>query len=453
MTDRVDLLVAGAGGGLVGAIRAVELGLSVVVVEANRSFRHSNNTAMSTAMVPGAGSRFQRAAGLSDSPDTFVADVMRKTHDEADGVAARALAEVSARLVEWLADSLELPIELVADFEYPGHSIWRCHTVPGRSGATMLAAIADAATRRGIDILTPARLESVRRHPDGLSARVGYPDGGAEDIDAHAVLLASNGFGAAPDLVATHLPEMAGARYHGSAESRGDAIRIGTTLGARTGFLDAYQGHGGLAADTGTLVSWAAVMHGGIVVNDDGDRFADETCGYSEFARLELAQPGGRAAVIYDERVHHACLAFTDYQQTVDMGAVRWATTVPGIAQALGIDADRLARTMSEVAAANTGPRSDPLGRVDWGGPPLQPPYAFVRLQPALFHTQGGLVVNEHGQVLGADSTPLAGLYAAGGAAIGISGHGPAGYLAGNGLLSALGFSMLAAEHAAATGT
>jgi fumarate reductase flavoprotein subunit len=32
---------------------------------------------------------------------------------------------------------------------------------------------------------------------------------------------------------------------------------------------------------------------------------------------------------------------------------------------------------------------------------------------------------------------------------MGISGHGAAGYLAGNGLLSALGLAFLAAEHAA----
>jgi len=40
-------------------------------------------------------------------------------------------------------------------------------------------------------------------------------------------------------------------------------------------------------------------------------------------------------------------------------------------------------------------------------------------------------------------------LYASGGAAAGISGHGAAGYLAGNGLLPALGLAFLAAEHAA----
>ena len=46
---------------------------------------------------------------------------------------------------------------------------------------------------------------------------------------------------------------------------------------------------------------------------------------------------------------------------------------------------------------------------------------------------------------------PIAGLYAAGGAAMGISGHGAAGYLAGNGLLSALGLAYLAADHVALT--
>ena len=69
----------------------------------------------------------------------------------------------------------------------------------------------------------------------------------------------------------------------------------------------------------------------------------------------------------------------------------------------------------------------------------------------ALFHTQGGLRVNQHAQVLRDDYTPIAGLYASGGAAAGISGNGAAGYLAGNGLLPALGLAFLAAENVAAT--
>ena len=57
-----DLVVAGAGGGLVAALRGAQLGLDVLVLERQEHFAAGNNTAMSTAMVPGAGSRWQRGA-------------------------------------------------------------------------------------------------------------------------------------------------------------------------------------------------------------------------------------------------------------------------------------------------------------------------------------------------------------------------------------------------------
>jgi len=442
-----DLLVAGAGGGLAGALRAAQLGLSVLVAEVNPTFRRGNNTSISTAMVPGAGSRFQRAAGLDDSPDRFTGDVLSKTHGEADETVTRALADVSARLVEWLADDLGMPIELVTDFNYPGHSVCRCHTVPGRSGGTLLRLLHEAARAAGIDIMVPARVEDVVPSADGLSARLAFPDGGTESVTARAVLLATNGFGADSELVKRHIPEMMGAVYHGSEASRGDALRIGQRLGAGTGYLDAYQGHGGLAAGAGTLAGWATVMHGGVIVNNAGSRFADETQGYSEFASIELTQPAHWAAIVFDERIHGRCLLFEDYRQTVDSGVVRQADTIGGIAAALGVPAAALEQTLAEAARSAAG-APDPFGRTDWTAT-LRPPYRAVVVEPALFHTQGGLLVDAQARVLTPGRLPVAGLYAAGGAAIGISGHGAAGYLAGNGLLSALGLSFLAAEDAA----
>src|ERR1700712_3689800 len=109
MTD-VDLVVAGAGGGLAGALRAAQLGARVLGVEANPHFRRGNNTSMSTAMVPGAGSRFQRAAGVEDSPAKFLEDIAHKTGSAADPTIAKALAEVSAELVEWLPAGGGLPL-------------------------------------------------------------------------------------------------------------------------------------------------------------------------------------------------------------------------------------------------------------------------------------------------------------------------------------------------------
>lgn len=450
---QVDLLVAGAGGGLVGALRAAHLGRSVLVVEATSSFRRANNTSMSTAMIPGAGSRYQKAAGLNDSPARFIDDVMHKTRGQADPVVTTALAEVSAELIEWLADATGAPIELMTDFAYPGHSVHRCHTGPGRSGAYLVDHLAKLMLTQDIDLLVPARLQDVR--PDGscLLARVGYPDGSTETVAAGAVLLATNGFGAAPDLVARHIPEIAGARYHGSAESRGEALGIGARLGAATGFLDAYQGHGALSVGAGTLVGWATVMHGGVVVNRSGDRFGDESCGYSEFAGQELRQPDGWAAIVFDDRILGACMPFTDFRQTLEMGVVLQADDVAGLAAALDVDATRLQRTLNAAEAARAGTAPDPFGRTDWGPAPLHAPFAAVRVEAALFHTQGGLVVDGHARVLDEQGTPIPGLYAAGGAAIGISGHGADGYLAGNGLLSALGLSYLAATHVSTVST
>jgi fumarate reductase flavoprotein subunit len=444
----IDLLVAGAGGGLAGALRAAQLGLSVLVAEASPVFRRGNNTSMSTAMVPGAGTRFQRAAGIDDSPDRFTQDVLHKTHGDVDLTVTTALAEVSARLVEWLADDLGLPIEVVTDFDYPGHSVCRCHTVPGRSGATLLRLLHEAAQQADIDIMVPARVDDVTPGADGLTVRLAFPDGRHELVTAGAVLLATNGYGADTDLVKRYIPEITGAVYHGSDASRGDALRIGERLGAGTGYLDAYQGHGALAAGAGTLAGWATVMHGGIIVNKAGRRFADESQGYSEFASIELTQPEHWAAIIFDESVYDRCLLFEDFRQTVESGVVRAADTAEGIAEALGVPAAALDQTLAEAARSAAG-APDPFGRTHWPVT-LRPPYRAVVVEPALFHTQGGLLVDAQARVLTPDrQLVLPGLYAAGGAAVGMSGHGAAGYLAGNGLLPALGLSFLAAEDAA----
>ena len=78
----------------------------------------------------------------------------------------------------------------------------------------------------------------------------------------------------------------------------------------------------------------------------------------------------------------------------------------------------------------------------------LTPPYGVVKVTGALFHTQGGLQVDASARVL-SGGVPIPGVYAAGGAAAGISGHGASGYLAGNGLLSALGLGYIAGSHVA----
>ncbi|WP_433802650.1 FAD-dependent oxidoreductase [Actinomycetospora sp. CA-084318] len=445
----VDLLVAGAGGGLAGALRAAQHGRQVVVAEANPHFRRGNNTAMSTAMIPGPGSRFQRAAGVEDSPERFLADVAAKTHGEAEPVVAGTLAHLGAELVEWLADHVGLPVELAA-VDYPGHSVRRCHTLPGHHGSTLLRGLADAVeASSSIDLLCPARLTGL--DPEGGSWRVTLtrPDGGSEELTAAAVLLATNGYGASPELVAQYLPEIADAAYHGSEYSTGDALRLGGELGAASGFLDAYQGHAGLSASARTLLTWTTVMNGAIVIDADGRRFADETVGYSEYAAMLAGRPGARGWVVFDARIDAATQGFTDYRDVVDAGAVRWGASVGELADRIGVDAAVLYAEIADAAAVARGESAaDRVGRRTVAAP-LEAPYAAVEIVPALFHTQGGLAVDADARVLDPAGRPLGPLYASGGAAVGMSGHGAAGYLAGNGLLPALGLAYRAADHLA----
>lgn len=444
MTADVDLLVAGAGAaGAAAAVAAAGHGCRVVLVEANDSFRRSSNTAMSTSMVPAGGSRWQAQAGVDDSPQDFLDDIMAKTRGQADEVVARALTTVAPELVAWLADTCGVPLGLVTDFRYPGHHADRCHAVADRAGATLHGHLLDAvAAREAITLMVPMRLAAVTPNDDGFAATLTTPDGAEQQVVADALVLATNGFGADPDLVADLLPDIADGVYHGGDGSTGDALRIGRELELDTACLDAYQGHGSLAIPDRVLLTWAFVMHGGVLANVQGRRFGDETVGYSEFGPAVVAQPDQTAWAIFDERIHGLLTSFKDYRDLLDQGAVTFVDDRDGLAEATGLTTEAVGALLDAVEAHATGTDPDPFGRTDWEEP-LRPPHAVVQVTGALFHTQGGLRVDGHARVLrGGD--PVAGLYAAGGAAVGISGHGADGYLAGNGLLAALGLGYLA---------
>ncbi|WP_072690351.1 FAD-dependent oxidoreductase [Rhodococcus marinonascens] len=449
--DGPDLVVVGAGGGLVAALRAAERGLDVLVVEASEHFKRGNNTAMSTAMIPGAGSRWQREAGIEDSPQQFVDDVMRKTKGTADQRLALALSNVSAPLVEWLSDHLRVRLDLMTDFSYPGHSRSRCHTVEGRQGGALLDhLVRSVADEPKIDMLIPARLTDVSVDEDGavIGVSVTMQDGSMEFIPTRAVLLATNGYGANVEFVSDYVPEIASARYHGSEYSTGDALIIGVRLGADSAFLDAYQGHAALSKKATTLVGWATVMHGGVNLDLEGRRFGDETTGYSEYAALLAARPQSEGWIVIDRHIYDKCLAFNDFRQTVDSGAAAWADSAEGLARVTGLPESAVLEELAALESYARRSATDPYGRTSFEHE-LVAPYAAVRIVPALFHTQGGLVVDQSARVLKPNGQPIDGVYASGGAAMGISGHGAAGYLAGNGLLSALGLAYLAADAAA----
>ena len=105
----VPVVVVGAGGcGLTAALAAHQAGAEVLVLE--RDPTPMGTTAMSTGLIPGAGTRFQKEQGIDDTPELFAADIVNKCRGETDPEMALNLATESAATIEWLADNQQVPL-------------------------------------------------------------------------------------------------------------------------------------------------------------------------------------------------------------------------------------------------------------------------------------------------------------------------------------------------------
>jgi fumarate reductase flavoprotein subunit len=448
---QVPLLTIGAGAaGLCAALAAREAGVDAVVIE--RDAVPSGSTALSAGLIPAAGTRLQRAKGIVDSPDRFADDIQRKAHGEAPAAIVQTVARGSAPLIEWLTGRHALPFELIDNFNYPGHSALRMHALPSRTGRELIDRLRNAAELSEIVVLTGCIAETLFADTNGRvrGIEIVRGDGSRERVGCEAVILACNGHGGNPELVRRFIPEMAGALYFGHPGNRGDAVLWGERLGAEFACLGAYQGHGSVATPHNILITWAVITEGGFQVNAQGRRFCDETCGYSEQAVEVLRQPGGIAWDIFDARIAGIARQFEDLRAAESAGAILIAGSVGELATKMRVPADIFAEEWRGVELLKARDEVDRYGRRFSAEQKLMPPFFAVKVTGALFHTQGGLAIDTMGRVKRKDGCLLPNLFAAGGAAVGISGSTAAGYLSGNGLLTATVLGRLVGQSAAA---
>ena len=443
----VPVIVVGGGAcGLVAALAVRDAGQDVLVLERDRT--PLGSTSMSSGFVPAAGTRFQRALGLLDTPELFAADILKKADGTADPVAAARVTTAIGPALEWLDADHGVPFQVLQGFSYPGHSRLRMHAVPERTGAALQSRLLAAAEAAQATIMTGAHVTALFAEGSAVhGVRITRPDGAIEDVGCGAVVLACNGYGGDPALVRARIPELADAPYFGHAGNQGDALRWGAALGADLRDLSSGQGHGSIAHPHGIQITWALMTGGGIQVNRHGVRFQNEQAGYSEAAVPVLQQPDGVAWVVYDARLHALGRTFEDYRLADRAGAVRTAPDAAGLARETGIDG-ALVQTLEAVRHLAERGGCDAFGRV-WDTPALQPPFYAIRVTGALLHTQGGLRVDARARVMAVDGTALPNLFAGGGAARGVSGSTIAGYLSGNGLLTAVAYGRLAGRFAA----
>lgn len=449
MSDELDVLVIGAGAcGLCAAIQAHDKGLSVAVIEKND--RPGGNSALSTGSVPAANSRFQREVRIEDSPENYFNDLMGIAGETEAEQLVRRMTEVSAATVEWLIDDVGCRMELITAYKHIGHSVSRLHAPRSRRGQDFVDDLVAAVERRDIPVAVGNSARSLIVE-DGrvCGAMVDSGDGEPQEVRARAVILAVNGFGNNRALVERYIPEIAGAQYFGALGSDGEAIIWGEELGAQLLNMQAYQGYAAVADPHGSILSWTTIEKGGVLLNEKGERFGDESLGYSGYAKHVLAE-GARSWAIFDQRIFEIAMQEEEFAELWEHGGLKKADTVAEVAAAQGLDpaaAEAAVAAYNEAAGRN---EPDAFGRTAYGLAPLQAPFYSCRTLPALFHTQGGLAVDDDARVLRRDGSVIPGLYAGGGAAAGVSGKsGALGYASGNGLLTATALGRLAALAAA----
>ncbi len=447
--DVLDVLVIGAGScGLAAAIAAHDAGAAVAIVE--KRPRPGGNSSLSTGSLPGAGSRFQRAAGIDDSPAMLLADLMRIAGETDCPELMRRLAEQSAPTVEWLVDTVGARLSLVTAYKHVGHSVARLHAPVSRRGQDLVDDLLAAVEARGIPLAVGQGAQRLIVENGAVAgASIGASNTAASAQRARKTILAVNGFAGHPDLVKRFCPEVAGAQYFGALGSTGEAVLWGETIGAALANIGAYQGYAAVADPHGSLLSWTTIEKGGIIVNGRAERFGDESAGYSGFTRNVMAEAAPRFA-IFDQKIFDAAAGEEEFLELANYGGLKSATDAELLAREIGLDGAELSATIATSTRAAAGQMADPFGRRDFGLGALDGKLYACRIVPGLFHTQGGLAVDDDGRVLDQQGRPIKNLFAGGGATGGLSGRmGGAAYASGNGLLSAIALGRLAGMAAA----
>lgn len=446
----IPVVVVGGGAcGLTAAIAARRKGAEVLVLE--RDAHPAGSTAMSYGGICAADTAAQQRAGLSDSAEQFFQDILAITKGQTDPALARTIADNAGPTLNWLTEELGFELDIEMQWAGLGHSELRLHAPPGRSGEVLMGMLLSAAEREGVDVLTQARVSDliVDESDAVLGVRVTRPDG-VEEFGVDELILATCGYGGNEDLIRQHMPELKNAQYYGHEGNEGDALLWGQELGAAVADLGAYQALGSLSSPGNLVIPHILLIGGGAQINKNGERFENELHDISGQALTILEQPDGEIWIVYDQSLHEDAISrFEEYKDAFGLNLCKSANSWEALAALMKVPADALSRSMADVQAFKQGEKQDPFGREFRGDRALEAPYYAIKVTGALFHTQGGLCVNEEARVVRPDGSSFPNLYAGGGAARSVSGPSVWGYLPGMGICTAVTLGKLAGEAAA----
>ncbi len=486
-----DIVIVGAGGaGMTAAIVAADAGKKVVIVE-SQSMAGGNSVRATGGMNAGktayqdentfgeeagvektlksaADSYADNAAvtelaqtvtaqwqayqanpeGYFDSVELMELDTMIGGKAVNDVELVKALCANSAEAIDWLTT---IGANLTSVGSFGGASVKRIHRPVDADGKTIsvgtyiVPVLEKACQDRGVEFLFDTTAQSLRTD-ESTGAVTGVnavtKDGGNVIVNAKAVILATGGFGANLEMVASYKPELEGFMTTNAPGAQGQGIAMAEAIGAATVDMDEIQIHPTVQFDTAALITEGLRGDGAILVNAEGKRFIDEVGTRDVVSAAEIAQTGSYSWLVVDQ-------AMVD-KSSVIAGYIKKGLTVTGadyaeLAAAMGVDADAFAATMEAWNACVESKTDAEFGRTSFANPLNTAPYYAVKVTAGVHHTMGGLKINTATEVLNVNGEVIPGLYAAGEVTGGV--HG-ANRLGGNAVADFIVFGRIAGASA-----
>jgi succinate dehydrogenase/fumarate reductase flavoprotein subunit len=497
LPPETDIVVLGFGAaGSAAALRAAELGASVLVLEKQSRNAHTPGVRMSGGHVMGVtdvaeGSRYLAACGGPRLPANV----------------SRVWAERAAGLVGWLdAQGTDLALQVAYGAEHQslpgadgiavylqgrlkdgepidwglrrGGSAQAQGVTPPwhpslRAGVELFGALeAAVAQRPQIEVRFDSAAERLVTDPGGAVSGVETTDGRRFEA-RHGVVLATGGYEFSGRLKDEYL-KAEGIHFYGNPGNTGDGIGMAQAVGADLWHMNQMVGRaiGHFELEDGTFLNTPVVLPpGGFVFLDrHGRRFANEQAQadalhdfYNELVVFDFGRgnyPRIPCFWVFDSRrigeplvsAMLGAVAVGLYDWTEDnsrelaRGWIAQGETVEAATNAAGIEDP--AAAAASVAAYNRSCESDgdPFGRPAASMVPLDaPPFFCVKLFPGGSNTSGGPRRDHRARILDPFGEPIPGLFGAGELGQAIGRLYPAG---GCNLSDAFCFGQIAVETA-----
>ncbi len=460
----VVVLGQGVAGGAA-AIEAARAGASVLVLE--RMTRGGGATALSTGITYfGGGTPIQKACGFEDNVEDMEAYVRLAAGEQADAERVRLYCEHSLEHFQWFVD-LGVPFNEsfhAAKTTHPftdeclsfsgNEEAWpfcdEARPVPrghkpareGEAGGVLMEAVLAATLSAGATVVNECRGE--RLVVDG-AGRVGGIVALRERQRifvraSRGVVLATGGFVKNREMVARHAPYLLQCNYPVATDGDdGSGILMGQAAGG-----EAINMSEGLVLNA-YYPPESHLM--GVLVDGRGQRFVNEDAYLGRTSDAIIFKAEGRAFLIVDDEIHGQTQSFHKIAAVEE--------SFEALEKALGLPPGSLVATMAAYNAAAADGR-DPFyhKRPKYLRPLARPPFGALDCSTdnSIFgvFTLGGLRVTPTGEVLDADGTAIAGLYAAGRCTAGLPREGRT-YASGLSIGDASFFGRLAGRAAAAT--